>query len=55
VAAGVLDLAPAEFNLAVDSAQQRLFMLAFSGFGDIPRNKVLRAIEQHPIWLAVLF
>ena len=55
VTAGVLNLAPAEFDLAVDSAQQRFFALAFSGFGDVPRNKVLRVIEQHSIWLAVFF
>src|SRR5437660_1116407 len=54
VAAGVLDLAPAEFNLAVDSAQQRLFALAFRGFWNVPRNKVLRIIEQHSVWLTVL-
>src|SRR5436190_24004499 len=55
VTAGVLDLTPAKFDLAVDSAQQRLFALGFSGFGDVPRNKVLRVIEQHSIWLAVFF
>ena len=54
VAAGVLDLTPAEFDLAVDSAQQRLFALAFRGLGNVPRHKVLRIIEQHSVWLTVL-
>jgi hypothetical protein len=55
VAAGVLDLAPAKSDFAVNSPQQRLLALSFSGFRDVSRDKVLRVIEQDPAWLAVLF
>ena len=55
VAAGVLNFAPAEFDLAVDSAQQRLFALRFSSFWNVFCDKVLRVIEQHSVWLTVLF
>src|SRR5882724_6301041 len=55
VAAGVLDFAPAEFDLAVDSAQQRLFPLRLSSFWNVFCDKVLCVIEQHSVWLTVLF
>src|SRR5947207_15756097 len=55
VTPGVLDFAPAKFDLAVDSAQQRLLALAFRGFGDVPRNRILRLIEKHSVGFAVRF
>ena len=55
VAAGVLKFAPAEFDLALDSAQQRLFPLRLSSFWNAFSDKVLRVIEQHSVWLSVFF
>src|SRR6266536_2107985 len=55
VAAGVLYSAPAEFDLAVDSPQQRFFARRLSSFWNVLCDKILRVIKQHSVWLVVLF
>ena len=47
VAAGVLNFAPAQTDLALDSGEQCLLAIACSWFGNIFFDKVHRVIEQH--------
>ena len=47
IAAGVLNFAPAEFDLAIHCEKDRLLALSFSRLRNILRHQILRAIEQH--------
>ena len=53
--AGVLNFAPAEFDLAIDALEQRLLGLSFGRLGNIFRDQIHRIIEQHSVWIAVRF
>ena len=55
IAAGVLNFAPAEVDLALDSEQKRLLALSFSRFRNIFCDKVLPIVEQHPVRFAGCF
>jgi len=48
IAAGVLNLAPAEVDLALDSEQKRPLAIGFSRFRNIFCDKVLRIVESIP-------
>ena len=45
LAAGVLNFAPAEIDLALNAAQELLLALFRAGLGNMFRDKILRAVE----------
>ena len=54
--AGVLNFAPAEFDLAIDvRAATPARVSASVGFGNFLRDQILRVIEQHSVWIAASF
>ena len=53
MAAGVLDFAPAEFDFAIDSSQERLLALGVGRFRNIFLDQIHRVIEQHAVRFAV--
>ena len=55
VTAGILNFAPAEADLAIDSGEQHLFAIARRRLRNIFANEFLRGVEQHSGRLAGLF
>ncbi len=47
MAAGILDFAPAETDLAIDSEQKCLFSFGLGWFRNVLRGQIHRVIEQH--------
>src|ERR1700730_9190641 len=54
-AAGILDFAPAEVDLALDSSEQRLLSLSVSRLGNIFCDEILCVVEEHPVWFTIRF
>ena len=55
VAAGVLNFAPAEPHLAIDSGEQRLLALGRGWLRNTFLDQIHCVIEQHPGWLTARF
>ena len=47
MAAGILDFAPAELDLAIDSEQKCLFFFGLGWLRNILRGQIHRVVEQH--------
>src|SRR5882672_3140807 len=54
-AARILDLSPAEFNIALHSQNDRLLCLGRGGWRQMPAHQILRRVKQHAVWRAALF